>query len=156
MFGTDGWAEKYDSAAQTYLGDDELVLAAVQVGRTGGFGELALSFVSGAAWLYARMKSKQRAGGLPQMFLVAVTEQRVYALSLPRSSTGLKPRATGELARWERAAIEVTSEPVTMGTKFTLVSDEGERVEFQGPQGELSERVLRALQTPVRALAVAG
>lgn len=150
MFGTDSWAEKYDSAAQAFLGDDEVVLAAVQVGRAGGLGELALSAVSGAAWLVARMKSKQRAGGLPQMFLVAVTEQRVYALSLPRSSTGLKPRATGELARWERDAIEVTSEPVTMGTKFTLVSaGEGERVEFQGPQGELSERVLRALQTPV-------
>lgn len=155
MFATDTWAEKYDRAAQEFLGE-ERVLAAVQVGRAGGLGELALSFVSGAAWLYSRMKSKQRAGGLPQMFLVAVTEQRVYALSLPRSSSGLKPRATGELARWERAAIEVVTEPVAMGTKFTLVSAaEGERVEFQGPQGELSDRVVRALQAPA-ALAVAA
>ena len=150
MFGTETWAEKYDSAAQTYLGDDEVVLAAVQVGRAGGLGQLALSAVSGAAWLYSRMKAKQRAGGLPQIFLIAVTEQRVYALSLPRSSTGLKPRATGELARWERDAIEVVTEPVAMGTKFTLLSPgEHERIEFQGPQGELSDRVVRALQAPV-------
>jgi len=151
MFGTETWAQKYDAAAQEFLGE-ERVLAAVQVGRAEGIGSVALAAISGLAWLYTRMKAKQRAGGLPQMFLIAVTERRVYALSLPRASSGLKPRATGELARWERDAITVTSEPVTMGTKFTLVAPaEGERVEFQGPQGELSDRVLRALQAPALA-----
>lgn len=149
MFGTDGWADKYDGAAQAFLGDDEVVLAAVHVARAGGLGQAALSMISGAAWLYSRMKAKQRAGGLPDQFLLAVTERRVYALALPRISSGLNPRATRELARWERDAITLTAEPVALGTKFTLVSaGEGERAECQGPQGELSERVVRALQTP--------
>lgn len=149
MFDSGTWAAKYDRAAQEFLGEEERVLAAVQVGRTGGFGTLALGAVSGAAALFSMMRSKQRAGGLPQMWLLAVTERRVYALALPKAGSGMKPRAVKELARWERDAVTVAGEPVAMGVKFTICSPgEDERVECQGPQGELSERVLAALAAP--------
>lgn len=147
MFGSDGWAEKYDRAAQEFLGD-ERVLAAVQVGRTGGFATLALGAVSGAAGLFSMMRAKQKAGGLPQMWLLAVTERRIYALALPKSSSGLKPRAVAELARWERGAVTVDVEPVAMGVTFTIHSPgEEERVACQGPAGALSDRVAAALAT---------
>ncbi len=148
---TDKWAAKYDRAAQDFLGD-EPVLACVQVARTGGWQALALSQVSGGAGLWALLRGKKKAGGLPQMFLVAVTEERIYALALPKSSTGLKPRAVRELARWDRDGVEVSGEPVFGGTKIVIASpSEDERVECQGPSGELTDRVLAA----AGALAVA-
>lgn len=148
MFASNGWAEKYDAAAQAFLGDDERVLAAVQVGRTGGFATLALSAVSGAAGLFSMMRAKQRGGGLPQMWLLAVTERRIYALALPKSSSGLKPRVVGELARWERDAVTVDVAPAAMGVTFTIHSPgEQERVACQGPAGALGDRVAAVLAT---------
>ena len=140
-----GWADKYDRAAQDFLGD-ETVLAAVQVSRTGGWTALGLGAVSGLGAMAALMRGKQKAGGLPQMFVLAVTPERIYALGLPKVSSGLKPRVTRELARWERDEVVVSGEPVLMGTKIVIDSpSEGERVECQGPQGDLTDRVLRAM-----------
>ncbi len=122
------------------------MLAAVQVGRTGGWTSMGLDAVSGLAGIASRMASKRRAAGLPQLFLLAVTEERIYALALPKMSSGRAPRAVRELARWERAAVTVAAAPVMLGTKIVIESPaEGERVECQGPDGELSDRVLRAL-----------
>ncbi|HEY8582048.1 MAG TPA: hypothetical protein VIL49_03845 [Capillimicrobium sp.] len=151
------WADKYDRAAQDFL-ENERVLAAVQVARTGGWRTMALSMVSGLGTLISLLKSKKDAGHLPQMFLLAVTDEHLCALGLPRSSTGLKPRAKRELARWERSQIEVATERVVMGVKFVITLPDGAQIACQGPEGELSERVARALELqPGRgpALAVA-
>ena len=139
------WASKYDQAAQDFLGGDEQVLAAVQVARGGGWTALGLSQVSGLGAIAAMMRGKKRAGGLPQMFLLAVTEERVYALGLPKMSSGLSVRAVKELARWERSGVRVTSRSLAIGAEIVIESDrEDERVECQGPDGELTERFVRA------------
>jgi hypothetical protein len=138
------WAAKYDRAAQDFLGDEQ-VLAAVQVARGGGWTALGLSQVSGLGFLWAMMRGKKRAGGLPQQFLLAVTEERVYALGLPKMSSGLTVRAVKELARWDRDAVSVTGRKLAVGCEIVIESPgEGERVECQGPGGELSERFVRA------------
>jgi hypothetical protein len=145
MFDDRSWAPRYDDAAQRLLAD-ERVLAAVQVGRTGGWATMALGAVSGGAALMSMSRAKKRGGGLPQMWLLAVTEEHVHALALPKMSSGLRPRAVRELARWSRDEIVVETEPVTLGTKLTLtVAATGERVECQGPEGELTDRVARLL-----------
>src|SRR5687768_10360737 len=108
------WASKYDNAAQGFLGDDERVLAAVQVARGGGWTMLAASQVSGALGIAALLRGKKRAGGLPPQFLLAVTAERIYALALPKMSSGLKPRAVKELARWDRAEARVSTKPLAM------------------------------------------
>lgn len=139
------WASKYDTAAQDFLGGDERVIAAVQVARGGGWTMLAASQVSGALGIAALLRGKKRAGGLPQQFLLAATEDRIYALALPMMSSGLSPRAVKELARWDRADVRVTTKPVAMGTQIAIESErEGERAECQGPAGELSDRFVRA------------
>jgi hypothetical protein len=139
------WASKYDSAAQEFLGDGERVIAAVQVARGGGWTALGLGQVSGILGIAAWMKGKKKAAGLPQQFLLAATEERIYALALPKMSSGLKPRAVRELARWERSAVTVSSKPLPINVEIVIESArEGERVECQGPRGELSERFVRA------------
>ncbi|HEV2814545.1 MAG TPA: hypothetical protein VGW10_14920 [Solirubrobacteraceae bacterium] len=147
------WASRYDKAAQDFLGD-EPVLAAVQVARGGGWAAMGLSQVSGALGLAALMRGKKRAGGLPQQFLLAVTAERVYALALPKMSSGLNPRAVKELARWERSGVRVTGREVAVGTEIVIESPvEGERVSCQGPGGELTDRFVRAAGTGPEAVA---
>ncbi len=139
------WATKYDSAAQEFLGDGERVLAAVQVARGGGWTMLAASQVSGLGAIWAMMRGKKKAGGLPQQFLLAATDGHVVALALPKMSSGLKPRAVKELARWERSAVKVTSRPLPVNCEIVIETAGGaERIECQGPRGELSERFVRA------------
>jgi hypothetical protein len=148
------WAPKYDKAAQDFLGADEQVLAAVQVARGGGWTALGLAQVSGLGAMAAMMRGKKRAGGLPQQFLLAVTDERVYALALPKMSSGLKPRAVKELARWERADVRVTGRGMAIGTEIVIESPaEGERAECQGPGGELSDRFVRAAAAPAAVAA---
>ena len=148
------WASRYDEAAQDFLGD-ERVLAAVQVGRAGGWWTLILAQFWGLGALISMHKQKQRAARLPQMFLVAVTEERIYALALPKMSTGLKPRVVKELRRWDRDDVTVTADPVFAGTKITVAGPDG-TMECQGPKGELSDRVVAAATSTPGPLAVAA
>ena len=138
------WAAKYDAAATDFLG--EPVVAACQFTRTGGFTEVGLAQISGLGSMISGMTNKKKAGGLPQLFLLAVTEQRLYALGLPRSSSGMKVRVTKELGRWELADITVATSGVLGGTKLVIDAPrEGEHVEVQGPSGPLTDRVAQAL-----------
>ncbi len=142
---TDKWASKYDKAAQDFLGADERVVAAVQVARGGGWTALGLGQISGLGAIAAMMRGKKRAGGLPQQFLLAATERRVYALGLPTMSSGLRVRAVKELARWERGDVRVSSRDLPIGSEIVIESPaEGERVECQCTVGALSERFVRA------------
>jgi hypothetical protein len=138
------WAAKYDAAATDFLG--EPVVAACQFTRTGGWAQVGLAQVSGLGSMVAGMQGKKKAGGLPQTFLLAVTPQRLYALGLPRSSSGLKVRVTKELGRWDLCDITATTSGVLGGTKITIDAPaEGEHVEVQGPAGALTDRVAQAL-----------
>ena len=141
MFSNDGWARKYDTAATQFL--DEPVLAAVQMTRTGGYAAMGASAISGGAAMALLFRGKKKAGGLPQLFIVAVTDERVYALAMRGS---FNPRATKVLAEWEREAIEVSTEEVFNGTKLVIRAGDGEQIEVQGPPGELTDRVVRALE----------
>ncbi|HEX8206298.1 MAG TPA: hypothetical protein VF587_09590 [Solirubrobacteraceae bacterium] len=139
------WASKYDKAAQDFLGADERVIAAVQVARGGGWTAMGLGQVSGVLGIAAMIRGKKRAGGLPQQFLLAATEERIYAFALPKMSSGMNPRAVKELARWDRHGVQVRSRPLAIGAEIVIESPaEGERIECQGPGGELTDRFVRA------------
>lgn len=140
MFNTDSYAAKYDATAQRALGDEHVV-AAVQVSRTGGWLTFGLSAVSGIGMLASMAHSKKKAASLPQMFFIAVTDERVVALG---SGRGVSPKATKVLRSWPRAEVSATTAGVLAGTKLTLTTPDG-TVECQGPQGEPTERVAGAL-----------
>lgn len=138
------WAERYDKAARDFLGTD--VTACVQGTRTRGWSSMALGQLSGAAGMIQQLRGKKAAGGLPQMFLVAATPERLHVLAMPKMNWKVtEPRATKELAVWDLAAISVATEPVFQGIKLTIDAPaEGEHVELQLPEGFLGERLAEA------------
>ncbi len=141
---TTTWASKYDKAAMEFLTDDH-VIAATSCTRTGGWQSMGVGAVSPLLGSVLRHRSKKAAGKLPQMFLLAVTDTDVVALKMPASSLGKSPRATGELLRIPREGLRVLSEPVFMGTKIVLMRGD-DTIAVQGAEGELTDRVLRALE----------
>lgn len=138
------WASKYDRAAQEFL-TGETVIAATHCTRTGGWGAMGAGAVVPILGSIMRHRAKQAAGRLPQQFLLAVTDRDVVMLKLPTSSLGTKPRAVKELLRIPREGLSVASEGVFMGTKITLARGE-DTIAVQGAEGELTDRVLRALE----------
>jgi hypothetical protein len=141
---TTTWASKYDRAAMDFLAGEH-VLCATSCTRTGGWQSMGVGAVSPLLGSVLNRRSKSAAGKLPQMFLLAVTDTDVVALKLPTSSLGRTPRATKELLRIPREGLSVTSEPVFMGTKMVLTRGE-DTIAIQGAEGELTDRVLRALE----------
>ena len=149
MFSKDSYIEKYDAAAQQALGD-ERVLAAVQCGRASGMRTLLLSQVSGLGAILSMADQKKKAAGLPQLFFLAVTEDRLVVL---KAKSSVSPKAGKELMSFPREAVTATSSPVALGTKIVLEAEDGTRIEAQGPGGELSDRVVRLLTPAGRAVA---
>lgn len=139
------WAQRWDAAAAQFLHTD--VSACAQGTRTRGWSSMALGQLSGAAGLVQHMRAKKKAGGLPQMFLVAVTRDRLHVLAMPKLNWKVtEPRATKELASWDLDAIRVSSEPVFNAIKLIIEAPAaGERVEIQVPEGFTGERVVQAL-----------
>jgi hypothetical protein len=137
------WASKYDTAAQEFL-SGETVIAATHCTRTGGWGAMGAGAVVPIVGSIMRHRAKKAAGSLPQQFLLAVTDRDVVMLKLPTSSLGTKPRAVKELLRIPREGLTIASEGVFMGTKIKLERGE-DTIVVQGAEGELTDRVLRAL-----------
>ncbi|MDX8151631.1 hypothetical protein SK069_08515 [Patulibacter brassicae] len=88
--------------------------------RTKGLSALALGQVSGAAGAIQRHRGKRAAQGLPDMFLLAVTSDRLYALSQPKVRWSRTPKATGVLLELDRATAVVATAPARFGTKVTI------------------------------------
>jgi hypothetical protein len=140
------WAKKWDQAAADFLGVP--VYACAQGTRTRGWSSMALSHISPAAGMVQMMRGKKKAAGLPQLFLVAATADKLYVLGLPKANMNpTKVKAKKELAVWDLADITVTTEPVFQGVKMIIDAPaEGEHVEVTVPEGFLGERLVAAAQ----------
>ncbi len=138
------WAKKWDQAAADFLGVP--VHACAQGTRTKGWSSLALGQLSGAAGMVQSMRGKKQAGGLPQIFFVAATADKLYVLGIPKLGWNYKnPRMTKELAVWDLDDITLATEPVFNGIKLSIDAPaEGEHVELQLPNGWIGERVVQA------------
>jgi len=88
--------------------------------RTGSWGQLGAVQISPLAGTVMKMVGKRRAGGLPQSFLLVLTETRLYAFKY-------KPRADrikmgDQLAVWERATISYSVEDTKITKRLTIES----------------------------------
>jgi hypothetical protein len=145
------WAAKWDQAAADFLGVP--VYACAQGTRTKGWSSMALGQLSGAAGMVQAMRGKKKAGGLPQIFFVAATADKLYVLGIPKIGWNYRnPRATKELAVWNLTDITVQTEPVFNGIKMIIDAPaDGEHVELQVPNGMLGDRLVAAAQGQVAA-----
>jgi hypothetical protein len=94
-------------------------------------------------------KSREiRAGGLPQHFLLAVTDSEVVALERVMKARGGPIGAPGsEVARWKRSDVGVTWEPAGYLLKVTIVVA-GEVYKCSVTKHDLTESFLRLLSDP--------
>jgi len=141
MFNTDSYIEKYRATCQDALGD-ERVIAAVQCGRAGGAKTLLLSQVSGLAGILSMVDQKKKAAGLPQLFFLVVTEDRLVVL---KAKSSVSPKAGKELMSFARGDVRVSTGKAPLGTKIVIDAADGTHIEAQGPEGELTDRVVRLL-----------
>jgi hypothetical protein len=107
------------------------------------------------AGLLLRKSREIRAGGLPQHFMLAVTDDEVVALERVMTSRGGSMGKPGsEVARWKRPDVGVTWTPAGYLLKVTIVV-KGEVYECSLVKHPLNEAFLRLLSDPENMSAAA-
>jgi hypothetical protein len=134
------WAEKYRAAAQTKVGDEQ-VLAASIFYRTGSWGATAAYEVIPVVGTIARMVGKKKAAGFPQNFLIAATPTNVYAYKYKPSGFGVK--VGDRLAAWDRQTLSVSAKKTGLTTRVVLDSPgDPPHVEADTGKGSFSDEIV--------------
>jgi hypothetical protein len=112
--------------------------------RTGSYGATALSKASPLAGLVMNMVGKKKAGGLPQNFVVTVTDDKVQAFKYrPR---GWTLKLGHEVATWDRDGITASAEKTQMTTRVTLEAPgDDEKIVFDTNKGSIGDDLVAAL-----------
>ena len=142
----DGLREWRD-AAQAQI--SEPVIDACLFSRPTSYSGNALAGHSGPIVGMLLRKSREiRAGGLPQHFVLAVTEDEVVALERVMTTRGGPlGRPGGEVCRWKRTHVGVSYTVAGYLLKVTLVAS-GEAYECTVVKHDLTESFLRLLSDP--------
>jgi hypothetical protein len=94
------------------------------------------------------MRGKQKAGGLPGQFLLAVTPNELHAFKYKQKRSGVEVKE--EVASWDRAGLRASTERLQTTTRLTLEFPEGEKLvcdeEGMG-DNPWADDVIRELQT---------
>jgi hypothetical protein len=116
----------------------EPILAVGSLQPAGTWGNFALSKFSPGAGMFGRARNNKKAGGLaktggmrtPKLACLAVTQDRVYALSIGTKRGRLSVEEL--LATWERADLQVATTPGKVATKVVLdVISTGDHYELE-------------------------
>jgi hypothetical protein len=126
----------YHDLVQPHVPEPLLAVGVLQ--PAGTWGNFALSKVSPGGGIGGRSRNNKRAGGLaktggmrtPKLACLAVTQDRVYALSM---GTKHGTRQVEELlATWERADLTIATTPGKLATKVVLdVVSTGDHYELE-------------------------
>lgn len=112
------WRAKFRDSVQPLV--DEEVLAVGTFRTTGAGTKYGIGKLQGGALAYgaAHLAGKKRAGGLPGSFLLAVTPTKLHAFKYKMKRNGVAVKE--EVAAWDRAGLEVVTEPLQTTTRVTL------------------------------------
>ena len=146
--------KEWRDAAQAQI--TEPVIDACLFTRPTSYAANAVASHSGPVVGMLLRKSREiRAGGLPQHFVLAVTEHEVVALERQMKARGGPMGAPGgEVARWKRSDVGVTWAPRGYLLKVTIVAG-GEVYECSVIKQDLTESFLRLLSDPENMRAAA-
>jgi hypothetical protein len=117
---------KFRESVEPHL-DDE-VLAVGPFRPTGAGTKYGISKLQLGALAYgaAHMRGKQKAGGLPGQFLLAVTPNELHAFKYKQKRSGVEVKE--EVASWDRAGLRASTERLQTTTRLTLEFPEGEKL----------------------------
>lgn len=120
------YRRKFNEAVQAQLDDD--VLAVGTFRQTGSGTKYGISKLQIGALAYgaAAARGKQKAGGLPGSFLLAVTPKGLHAFKYKQKRDGIEVKE--EVASWDRAGLKVSAEPMKMTTRVTLETGDGDTI----------------------------
>jgi len=125
----------------------EPLIAACPFSRRGQMTQKFAGKFGALAYLSARQHAKSKAGGLPEHFYLAVTDEDVRAIGYKLGMTG-KETLGEEVAVWRRDALEVEARPSSLWIDVTRGSpSEGERVDCRvgsAPASQAFVELLRA------------
>jgi hypothetical protein len=142
----DGLKEWRD-AAQAQI--TEPVIDACLFSRPMNYGANVIASHSGPlVGLLLRQSRKIRAGGLPEHFILAVTEHEVVALQRKMGAwSGPTGKPGGEVARWKRSDVGVQWETSGWKLNVTIVAA-GEVYKCMVVKHDVNEAFLRLLSEP--------
>jgi hypothetical protein len=146
--------ELADITARVAAHLSEPLIAACPFARRGQMTQkFAGKFGGTIAYLGARQHAKMKAGGLPEHFYLAVTDDHVHAIAYRLGMTG-KETLGEEVAVWRREDFRVEARPSRLWIDVTLRSPgEGERVECRVGAAPAAEAFVELLREPVRRAA---
>jgi hypothetical protein len=140
--------DMYKDAVQPVI--EEPVLAACLFSRQGTMANKLAGHFGALPYMLAKKHAEMKAGGLPEHFILAVTDRTVYAIEQKISARNPIGETRGEVARWNREAIDVswTSDRTTGGLTLNVTIEspvEGETVQCCVGNSPLSEEFLSTL-----------
>jgi hypothetical protein len=144
--------EVWRDAAQAQI--PEPVIDACLFSRPYSYGASKAASHSGLLGTMLLGKSREiRAGGLPEHFILAVTDDEVVALRRTMKARGGPLGEPGEeVARWKRSDLTVSSKNGGYLIKVTIESpSEAEKVQCTVGAGALSESFVALLADPSRS-----
>ena len=120
------YRRKFNEAVSAHL--DEDVLAVGHFKATGSGTKYGISKLQVGALAYgaAAMRGKQKAGGLPGSFLLAVTPTKLHAFKYKQKRTSIEVKE--EVASWDRAGLKVQADKKKTTTRVTLEWPDGETI----------------------------
>lgn len=112
------WRGKFRESVEPHVSEDVLAVGtfrATGAGTKYGISKLQLGALAYGA---AHMRGKQKAGGLPGQFLLAVTPNELHAFKYKQKRNGVEVK--DEVAAWDRAGLEVSTDRMKTTTRVTL------------------------------------
>ena len=143
------WIVKNRDEVQRHVEGD---LIAYGVGfPTKSYGSMAMTKgVSALGGLVMSRVGKKQAGGLPQNFVVAVTDRDVQVFK--HRPKGWTLKLGDKVATWDRSAIRVSSEKTQMTTRVTIEwPADGSKIVFDTNKGSIGDDLVAGLSAPVAA-----
>jgi hypothetical protein len=125
----------------------EPVLGALALNRRGLYTQKILGRAGFLPYLVARAWAKKQAGGLPQNFIVAITDTKLQAFKYKARGRMRDRYEIGEeVAAWDRGSTEVTWEPgPPYQIDVTILPAGGEKVLCRCGRADSSEHALRMM-----------
>ncbi len=120
------WRGKYRASVEPHVDGEVLAVGAFR--PTGAGTKMGISKLQLGALAYgaAHKIGKNKAGGLPGQFVLAVTPERLYAFKYKSGRNGITIKE--EAASWERAGLKVEADDRQTTTRVTLEFADGQKV----------------------------
>ena len=120
------WRGKYRASVEPHVDGEVLAVGAFR--PTGAGTKMGISKLQLGALAYgaAHKIGKNKAGGLPGQFVLAVTPERLYAFKYKSGRNGITIK--DEAASWERAGLKVEADDRQTTTRVTLEFADGQKV----------------------------